>query len=72
MSDEHELMKKKVNYFLEYQKPVHVKFKKKYWKNGLIKEMSHDFFMLDERLEGMIPVFYIEVLDLEEYKEAGE
>lgn len=69
MSNEYELIKKKVNYFLEYQRPVHIRFKKNYWKNGIIKEMEKDFFMLDEKMEGLMPVFYLEVLDIEEYTE---
>tara|TARA_R100001530_G_scaffold133097_1_gene106103 strand:- start:2417 stop:2638 length:222 start_codon:yes stop_codon:yes gene_type:complete len=68
MKNENEhILKKKVDYFCKNNSKVHIKFKKGYWKRGYIQETSSDFFILDETLEGKMPVFYIEILSIEIY-----
>ena len=67
--NDNDLIKKKVDIFFNSATLVHIKFKKGYWKRGLIKEISSDFFMLDERLEGIMPVFFQEIVSIEKFKE---
>lgn len=69
MNDENEMinLQKKVQVFFERQIKIHISFKEGYWKRGLIKEVSAEFFMLDERLEGLMPVFYTEIVSITPY-----
>jgi hypothetical protein len=68
MLDENEmLMRKKVQFFYDSKEAVHVSYKKGYWKNGYIKEISYDFFIIDDFMDGDIPVFYLELNDISIY-----
>jgi len=62
-----QLMQTKAEFFFNKKKAIHVKYKKGFFKNGNILELSSDFFMLDDFLEGLFPVFYLEIEDIEEY-----
>lgn len=69
--DEIELTKKKVNYFFENNTIVHITYKnKKYlkWSRGSIVEVKADFFILDERMKGKMPVFFIEIDCIEPFR----
>lgn len=57
----------KAKYFYDNKIPIHVNLSKgnsRYWYNGTIKELSPSFFLLDEKEDGQIPVFFIEVFDI--------
>jgi len=59
----------KVKLFLELKKNIHVTKKNGEWLNGMICEpVNSEYFMLDEYKKGLMPVFYAEVFDVEEYK----
>lgn len=63
------LLKKKADAFLVLDKLVHISFNNGgFFKRGFIKEVKADFFMLQERLEGLQPVFFEEVKSIEVYK----
>jgi len=64
-----QVLMKKADYFYKNSIPVHIKFKENYWKRGLITELSSDFFLLDERMEGKMPIFFLEIEDIREFKE---
>lgn len=65
--DELKILHGKAKYFYDAGRPVHIKFKKGYWKNGNITELSSDFFIIDEFLEGNLPVFFLEIEKIDEY-----
>ena len=67
--EDKDLLREKVNYFYKNNLPVHVIKKNKEWLNGEIIEVSADFFILKENKEGEVPVFYLEVFDIEKFKE---
>lgn len=68
--DENEvLLKKKVDLFFKDKTKVHISYNKGYWKRGYITEVSSDFFMLDETLEGLFPVFFIEIKSVDKFNE---
>ena len=67
--DETLLLEHKANIFFKSQQVVHITFKKGFWKRGVIVEVSSDFFMLNERKEGMQPVFFLEIKDIMQYNE---
>jgi len=69
-----EIIKKRVDYFYQQKKAVHIALKTEKWLNGKIIEISDDFFILDDFKEGKQPVFYIEILPngINEYHEKEE
>ena len=72
-NDEVLIVKQKTQFFYNSQIPVHVTYKNSAsWKNGTIKDMSADFFMLDEREEGLIPIFFLEIKNIEEYEKVDK
>lgn len=62
-----DVIRQKIDYFFKLGKPVHIKYKKEHWKNGHIKEISSDFFMIDEFMDGELAVFFLEIYEVEEY-----
>jgi len=70
MNETNETKKAKVNYFFKCFVVVHVDIKEKFY-NGTIKKLDKDFFIIDDRKLGEIPVFYSEMLNIEPYKEVG-
>lgn len=65
MTDEKEMieiLQKRLQYFFDKQIPIHVTLKENKFLNGYVKEVSADFFILDDFKEGEQPVFYIEIL----------
>lgn len=65
MTDEKEMIKilqKRVQYFFDNHISIHVTLKENKFLNGDIKEVSADFFILNDFKEGEQPVFYIEIL----------
>ena len=67
MIEEKEMIMKKTQVFFKEQIIVHIKLKTGFWKRGLITEVSADFFMLDETLEGIQPVFFQEIESIEKF-----
>ena len=72
MNNNVDVLKSKVKYFFDSQIPVHVTYQRGYWKNGKIKEIGTDFFLIDEFLEGERVVFLLEIEDIVEYKSPEE
>ena len=66
------VLQQKVKHYKELGVPIHLKYKKGFWKNGHILEISADFFMINEFLEGEFPVFFLELEYIEEYKKEIE
>jgi hypothetical protein len=62
-----ELLRKKADAYLVLGSVIHISYIDGTWKRGIVKEVKHDFFMLDERLDGLIPVFFLEIKSIEPY-----
>lgn len=67
--DEKVILLKKAQTFREHGKIVHVKYKNGIWKRGIITLVSRDFFFMQERLEGEVAVFFLEIKDIELFRE---
>ena len=59
------ILRKKTRYFFENKIPVHVKKKNTYFHNGMILELEGDLFVLDDERDGAMPIYYLEVLEIE-------
>lgn len=65
-------IKKKVQVFFDNSITIHVQKKSGEWLNGSITEVSSDFFMLNERIKGDLPVFFLEIESIEKYISPSE
>lgn len=59
-----EILKKKAQIHLEQNIPAHLSFVGGGWNNGFITQISPDFFMFNDREDGMMPVFFIDLIDI--------
>ena len=56
--------------FHEKKIPIHISASRnglKFFYNGEIKELNNDFLMLQERKLGLLPIFLIEIYDIEKF-----
>jgi hypothetical protein len=60
-------IKDKANSFFESKKAVHIKLKDGLFRNGEIKEIGTDFFILIEFVFGEVAIFYRDVDSIELY-----
>lgn len=63
------LLKKKADAYWLLATKVHVPFKSGHWKRGFITDVKTDFFIINETLEGKVPVFYEEIKDIRPFVE---
>ena len=66
-----EILENKANFFMKRNERVHISYKNGGWKRGYITGINSDFIMIDETLEGTIPVFFIEIKDIDKYHIKG-
>lgn len=48
--------------------PVHITKTDGEWLNGFIEEVSSDFLMLKEFKKGLMPVFFLQIKNIETYQ----
>ena len=68
MNEGIEVIKKQVQVYFEKNIPIHLELKDGHFYNGRITLVSSDYFMLDEKLLGDMPVFYQLIDKLEVYE----
>jgi hypothetical protein len=66
-----DIVRRKCNFFNNKSKPIHIKLKNKFY-NGFIREIRADFFVVNDFFVGLVPIFYVEVVELVEYKEMNK
>lgn len=67
-----QLMKKKIQYFFDLGKKIHIILQNRQFLNGSIKEIRTDFILLEEDLNGEMPVFFLEMWNVEAYEPIKE
>lgn len=67
IDDTRTILQKKADAYYLLKEKVHVTLKTGHWLNGLIIEISADFFIVDETLQGKTPVFFQEIKSIEKY-----
>lgn len=65
MEDTKELMQKKARYFFENKIKIHLKKKNGYIHNGLILELEGDLMILDDKKNGAMPIYFLEIFEIE-------
>ncbi len=66
-----ELMKQKVKYFFDDKIKVHIKKKNGYIHNGLILEIQGDLIILDDKKNGAMPIYFLEIFEIEKMEKRG-
>lgn len=61
------ILESKAKYFKDNHIAVHIWLRNGFYKRGMILSLHADFIMLDERLEGKVPVFFLEISDILAY-----
>jgi len=70
-NDEIAFLKRKIDAYWLLGTKIHISLHNGIWKRGIVKQdpkANVDFFILDESLEGQVPVFWIEIKEVEAYR----
>lgn len=51
---------------------LHIKLKNETWRNGYVRKIEGDFFIFEDKVNGIEPVFWIELLKVEPYMEVNK
>jgi len=72
MKDENEIRKlneEKIRLAKENHTKIHLILRDKTWRNGYVKEISGDFFIFEDDVNGNEPIFFLELSKVEPYIE---
>lgn len=77
MKDEiRKLNEEKIRLAKENHTKIHLILRDKTWRNGYVKEISGDFFIFEDDVNGDEPIFFLELSKVEPYiepeKKGGE
>lgn len=78
IGDAQEILKIKAKTFCKENVQVHISFNmlsNKGWNNGIIIEVKEDYFVLDEKQDGLKDIFFKEIRNIERFtsiEERGE
>lgn len=64
-----ELIKRKAIYFYKDKIKVHIKKHNGYIHNGLILELQGDLLIIDDRVNGAMPIYFMEIFEIEKMEE---
>lgn len=65
MNEGKEIIKKKVEFYFSNKLEVHITKKNNWFHNGFIKELKDDSLILDDDKEGLMPIFFEEVFEIQ-------
>lgn len=63
-----ELLQKKVAVFFDNNIDIHLFYKSGEWARGKIISIDGDSFILDERINGRTPVFFVDLADVQKLR----
>ena len=69
MEENNEVMEQKVRYFFDKKTKVHIKKKNGYIHNGLILEVEKNLLILDDKFSGSMPIYFVEIFEIEKMEE---
>lgn len=64
---EKELKYNKAIFFMDLKWKVHILLENGFVHNGIIENVEADFLLLEDERKGLIPIFFIEIIDIEKY-----
>jgi len=72
MNEHSELIRKKALFYKNQEIVVHISKTNKWFHNGIIVEIQEDLLILNDEVEGDMPIFFEEIVDIEKRKEEKE
>jgi hypothetical protein len=60
---------KKANFYKDRDIPIHITKKNGMFHNGKILEINGEFLILDDKVLGAMPIYFIEIKDMERYND---
>ena len=68
------ILQKRIQAYADLKIRVHITLKSGLWKRGFIKNVGAEFFILEESLQGEMPIFFQEIEKIDKYfdKREGE
>jgi hypothetical protein len=68
------ILQKRIQAYADLKIRVHITLKSGLWKRGIITKVGDEFFMLEESLQGEMPIFFQEIEKIDKYfdKREGE
>lgn len=67
-----ENVKLKAKTFFDHKIEVHITQNDGAWKNGKIKKIFDTYLMLDERIEGEMPIFFTEIKNMVKFTQKNK
>ena len=64
-----ETIRRKAEFFKGKNIAVHISKKNHWFHNGFIKEINKDFLILTDEIEGEMPIFFIEIIEIQKREE---
>lgn len=64
-----ELNKTKVKYFYDNKISVHISKTNGFFHNGLILQYVEDYLIIDDDMNGAMPIYFVEIKDIEKRRE---
>ncbi len=73
-NEDMKINEEKINKAFNSNLKIHIDLRDGSWRNGYIKEISADFFMFEDMVNGEEPIFFLELKKVEPYlnKKEGE
>jgi hypothetical protein len=64
-----ELTKTKVKYFYDNKISVHISKNNGFFHNGLILQYVEDYLIIDDEMNGAMPIYFVEIKEIEKRRE---
>ena len=64
-----EIIRKKAEFFKNQNLAVHISKKNNRFHNGIITSIESDFLILNDEKEGNLPIFFLEIFEIEKREE---
>ena len=72
MEKNNQLIQRKINFYKDSNKWVHITLEDGKFRNGLIKYIGADFILIDDLENREWTIFFLEIVNVEEYRERVE
>lgn len=72
MNEQNDIIRKKLEFFKDKNIAIHISKKNGWFHNGKILEITGDFFIIDDEKTGAMPIYFIEIKEIEKKKEVGD
>lgn len=72
MNEQNDIIRRKLEFFKDKNIVIHISKKNGWFHNGKILEIASDFFILDDEKSGAMPIYFIEIKEVEKREVRGD